>query len=59
MRYLVGVLDLPETTDPAELAKQGLPMEQIIEKLKARDIGRSFTERTLVKACRTVVARLG
>lgn len=56
-RYLEGLIATkPLWLPTVERLRPSFPWGVVLRQLKARDIGRSFTERTLVKACRTLVA---
>lgn len=56
-RYLEGLLATKSAWLPTvERLRPAFPWSVILGQLKSRDIGRTFTERTLTKACRALVA---
>ena len=56
-RYLEGLLATKDKWLPTvERLRPMFPWGMVLRQLRARDIGRTFSERTLAKACRTLVA---
>lgn len=57
-RYVAGLEATREAWLPTVVRlRPHLPWKAVLRQLNGRDIGRTFSERTLVKACRTLVAR--